>query len=190
MKYLLTLVFLLISYTSYTQCNANIEVNFTCKTVEVFSSKDVSHIIINDTIKFDNLKIGPIFSYSGIHIISNIVVKSGCTVQYFENNNCDVLPVILSTYEIKDSIFRWVTEIEINSDYFLIESYEGDQYKIKANGNSVVQNTYEHPLTKSGYYRLIEVDYDGNKTYYKYLVYTKEESTYKPVYDIIGRQIK
>jgi hypothetical protein len=68
----------------------------------------------------------------------------------------------------------WVTGMEINNDYFVIErSQDGINFfpikTIKGAGNSstVIHYSYtdNQPLIGVSYYRLHQVDYDGTKTY-------------------------
>lgn len=68
----------------------------------------------------------------------------------------------------------WVTELEINNDYFTVErSADGVEFtevgKVEGSGNSTVQRGYdftdEKPLQGTSYYRLRQTDYDGTTSY-------------------------
>jgi len=68
----------------------------------------------------------------------------------------------------------WVTELEINNDYFTVErSTDGVEFTqvgtIQGSGNSTVQRGYnftdEQPLQGTSYYRLRQTDYDGTTSY-------------------------
>lgn len=87
------------------------------------------------------------------------------------------LPVDLTSFsaecsEIGYNIVNWVTESELNSDYFLLErSRDGINWlsvnEMSGAGNSVHSNHYEfHDLQSgryfNGYYRLTQFDYNGD----------------------------
>jgi hypothetical protein len=88
------------------------------------------------------------------------------------------LPVELITFEAidKDGIaeISWITASEINNDYFVVErSYDGVNFveveRIYVNGNSYEPKTYTvfdlMTESKVHYYRLLQVDIGGEKTY-------------------------
>ena len=69
---------------------------------------------------------------------------------------------------------RWITESEINNDYFTVErSSNGVDFEtleiIRGAGNSTVTRNYAtidpHPLDGLSYYRLKQTDYDGRFSY-------------------------
>jgi hypothetical protein len=71
---------------------------------------------------------------------------------------------------------RWVTESEINLDYFTIQrSTDAREFMnvgtVKAVGNSTSRNNYSlidlRPVLGKSYYRLKETDLDGKVTYFK-----------------------
>jgi len=89
------------------------------------------------------------------------------------------LPVSLTSFEANTNENRvelkWITESEINSDYFVIErSKNGKDWKehitVGAAGNS--QQTIEYfevdykPYKGTSYYRLKQVDFDGSYEYF------------------------
>lgn len=93
--------------------------------------------------------------------------------------DCTVLPIELvyfdgSNNEGVNNIY-WVTATEINNDYFELQrSEEGYNYTtiatIKGSGNSNTSIMYgykdENPFNEISYYRLKQVDFDGNFEYH------------------------
>lgn len=86
------------------------------------------------------------------------------------------LPVTLKIFsgEIKNNgiELKWITESEINNDYFSIErSQDGFHYseisRVQGAGTSTIENTYSEtdpsPLTGDNYYKLSQVDFDGHR---------------------------
>ncbi|MEQ8908790.1 MAG: T9SS type A sorting domain-containing protein [Vicingaceae bacterium] len=68
----------------------------------------------------------------------------------------------------------WITAVEINNDYYIVEhSADGEKFsriaKIKGAGNSTQTLYYttlhENPIVGINYYRLKQVDFDGNHSY-------------------------
>ena len=89
--------------------------------------------------------------------------------------NCDVID--------NNILLSWLTATEINNDYFIIEhSIDGFNWyslqTIQAAGNS--SNTLEYsfmhyfPDSKINYYRLRQIDFDGNSEVFKAVVCSKE----------------
>ena len=193
MKYLLLLFIPIL--TTGKPCESSISITFiSTKEVYITSSKEISHIIINDTLKIEYKSKQPYTLSFTYPIITSVKVKSGCTTVYQRN---EILPVILSSYYIKDSLLYFTTETEINNSHFelqvLLDSFV-TILKIQGNGTSLVQHTYKFHLHKTGYYRVVQVDYDGTKTYFKILQYTHQTNN-PPInpflrYDLIGRQLK
>lgn len=98
--------------------------------------------------------------------------------QYFCPSTVVVLPVELSSFTSTCNegreIFTWVTETELNTDYFELEyTYDGIIFypvrQIDAAGTSSVVNTYTTSVEtgdiKTRYYRLKIVDIDGHTEY-------------------------
>lgn len=90
-----------------------------------------------------------------------------------------VLPVTLTDFNAKylngGVLLNWITETEINNDFFTIErSNDGINYEvfstIKGAGNSSNKINYNtndlSPLKGTSYYRLKQTDYDGNFEYF------------------------
>ncbi len=80
----------------------------------------------------------------------------------------------------------WTTASETNNDYFVIErSRDTEDFRqlsvINGNGNSTILREYAyqdlHPLEGNSYYRLKQIDYDGNFSYSKVitLYFTRNE---------------
>ncbi len=82
--------------------------------------------------------------------------------------------------ELKQNELFWITNNEINTDYFLVERsiHEGDFEeigKVKASGFTVAEANYafeDLDITEVGnyYYRLKQIDFDGKYTYSKIIV--------------------
>jgi hypothetical protein len=95
------------------------------------------------------------------------------TVQYG-----NPLPVELLSFTAEPrhsgAITKWLTATEINNDYFIIEHSKGGSSfdpigKVKGAGNSSGVLQYEffdpNPVSGTNYYRLKQVDYNGQHTY-------------------------
>ena len=119
-----------------------------------------------------------------------------------------LLLLFITTTSFSDSIFitgyddgsvniiNWVTSSEKNSDYFIMERSENgmnwfELARIDGAGNSSVDNYYQcidkEPFISHTYYRLIQVDFNGNSKMHNDIVvenrstvfytYSKEGST-------------
>lgn len=123
---------------------------------------------------------------SGIVKTANII---GFSTQQFALGNApeSVLPVTYTyfTGEIQENhaILRWQTATEIGNDYFLIQkSVDGRKFEdvgsVKGNGDSKVLIDYYFTDTKPyagiSYYRLKQVDFDGNFEYSSLVVILNE----------------
>ncbi len=95
---------------------------------------------------------------------------------------CQVLPIKLLSFtgerdKEENIILKWTTSSEISNDYFIIErkgereSEWEETGKVAGMGNSTAQKNYsfvdEQPLAGINYYRLKQIDYDGNFSYSK-----------------------
>lgn len=89
--------------------------------------------------------------------------------------NCAVLPVELMAFDVipsdKSVNIFWETASEINNDYFIVERSSDSQIfspveLVDGAGNSSILREYKtidsNPLRGISYYRLKQVDYDGN----------------------------
>ena len=70
---------------------------------------------------------------------------------------------------------NWVTESEINNDYFLVEKLAANNSyaeigTVYGHGNTSAVNEYrfidENPAAETNYYRLVQTDFDGRTTVY------------------------
>ncbi|MCE3296565.1 MAG: hypothetical protein K0R65_2279 [Crocinitomicaceae bacterium] len=94
------------------------------------------------------------------------------------NCACTPLPVELINFHVslfgQKNIVKWTTKSEKNNDYFLVQrSKDGIAWEtlkmINGHGNSTSEISYqyndERPLAGISYYRLKQVDHDGNFKY-------------------------
>jgi len=107
------------------------------------------------------------------------VSSGGICENQFDTINidiCSILPVNLlgftATCNENYSLIEWQTASEINNDYFVLEKAANDMIfvpitTINGNGNSSIINHYSFQDFSSNYnptyYRLTQVDFDGNK---------------------------
>jgi hypothetical protein len=90
------------------------------------------------------------------------------------------LPISLSSMDVQchqsNSVIRWVTESEINNNFFIIEKADDNFVfeeigKVMGAGNSNTPISYEFTDTevnqKTTYYRLVQVDKDGSVEYHR-----------------------
>ncbi|MEL6944906.1 MAG: hypothetical protein AAFO82_19800, partial [Bacteroidota bacterium] len=113
-------------------------------------------------------------------IINVESVQTGCSTEFMgEITSSCVLPVELIDFKAiaergTGVWLKWATASEINSDVFLIEkSQDGNIFKeigkLKAAGNSFKKLDYsyldENPFEGNNYYRLKQVDLDGQYEY-------------------------
>lgn len=93
------------------------------------------------------------------------------------SGGCIVLPIEMISFEAiefeNEIELKWVTAVEINNDYFILEkSKDGENFEflslVDGAGNSSQISNYNFkdrtPLSGTSYYRLKQVDYDGNVT--------------------------
>ena len=110
--------------------------------------------------------------------VSQIIAVDQSATATATTNCAIVLPIEMSSYEVKiidqKTSVKWVTETERNNDFILVQrSAEGSIWETigvkKGKLNSLVQNSYEYidenPLLGVSYYRLKQVDIDGNFTF-------------------------
>ncbi len=134
-----------------------------------------------------------------------INTSSGVDLGYFKSigavNNVDVqcqvpLPVELISYTCNKKEIFWSTGAEINSDYFtVLYSENGMDFtpvtNIKAQGDSFEVTNYSYPITKKGYYRLTQTDYDGTTEEFEIKFCGPNDNKVNLVgsYDILGQVI-
>jgi len=113
-------------------------------------------------------------------------------------NNSIALPVTLLDFKGKCGVLQWITLSEVNNDYFIIEySLTGKNWKyldtIKGKGNSNNISKYyyfDNDIEEEKYYRLSQVDYDGNLIYFlPVFVHCEPKITYIiSITDILGKE--
>ena len=126
-------------------------------------------------------------------ITYTVTVKDafGCTTNQtiiVDASNCFVLPIKLISFNAalvqKNVELVWITETEINNDYFTIErSTDLEQWelvkKINGAGNSNTPLHYivvdENPYKGISYYRLKQTDFNGVFTYSKVVIIDNKE---------------
>ncbi len=124
---------------------------------------------------------------SGAIIDSGAVVNTPATIEETYTPiitiPCAVVPVEITSfngYTVNNQIhLSWITASESNNDYFVIErSNDGQDFKaigtVQGAGNSSSDINYSlvdyQPETGTNYYRLKQVDFDGQFKYYPALV--------------------
>lgn len=89
--------------------------------------------------------------------------------------NCDVID--------NNILLSWLTATEINNDYFIIEHsidgfnwYSLQTIQAAGNSNNTLEYSFMHyfPDNKINYYRLRQIDFDGNSEVFKAVVCSKE----------------
>lgn len=103
-------------------------------------------------------------------------------------NQCVTLPLELVSFTGENQegnvVLKWITGSETNNEYFVVErSEDGNDFeklgKVKGSGSSTVAREYSYtdpyPFTEKTYYRLKQVDYDGNYTYSNVVTVTVDE---------------
>ena len=119
---------------------------------------------------------------------------------------CQILPIELVSFDGYNNKeynnITWVTMTEKNNDYFALQrsldAFDWETIDIrKGSGTSQLPIFYEfkdytYIKDSQNYYRLIQTDYDGTKTYSKIIVITstteKKCDVYQ-YYDILGKEI-
>ena len=107
------------------------------------------------------------------------------------------LPVELISYVCNKKQILWSTGSEINSDYFtILYSENGIDFvpinNITAQGNSSQIVNYSHPITKKGYYKLTQTDYDGTTEEFDIKFCGPDNDKVKLVarYDLLGQIVQ
>lgn len=123
--------------------------------------------------------------------LSGIQVKGFTWFEHASNMALGPLPILLQSFDISKSknihtLLNWVTDSEVNNDYFEIQnSVDGQQWqfvaKVAGSGNSVVRLYYTYtdlePLGGTSFYRIKQVDFDGGSSYTPTRSITFEPST-------------
>ena len=130
------------------------------------------------------------YPYSNVYLSAN-------NLSYVDVE-CQVpLPVELISYTCSKKEIRWSTGAEINSDYFtILYSENGIDFvpidNINAQGNSFEVVKYSYPITKKGYYKLTQTDYDGTTEKFDIKFCGPDNGEIKLVarYDLLGQAIQ
>jgi hypothetical protein len=99
-------------------------------------------------------------------------------ITFLAPNTVNPLPVELLSFDgvaaSEGNLLHWVTATELNNDYFILEkSTDADHFysiaRLQGNGTTLSENTYEYtdaaPQKTINYYRLKQVDFNGDHTY-------------------------
>lgn len=138
----------------------------------------------NPTYPSTALQTSPNFSLAAggcAYLVVDGFAGDACSYSYVLTNiagDCILLPVELASFkaiaENNNVLIKWVSLTEINNDYYIIEkSLNGIDFyeinRIKGSGNSNERKEYFYydmePSSKTSYYRLKQVDFNGA---YKY----------------------
>ncbi len=118
--------------------------------------------------------------------------------------SCSPLPIELFSFVGENkgdyNLLKWSTASEINNDYFIVEKSEDaiDWQKIgtlNGAGNSSIKLDYEmrdHNVSSTlTYYRLTQVDFDGNKEVFDPIAVTSKEvkKTVVKVTNLMGQEV-
>lgn len=112
--------------------------------------------------------------------VTNIIVSPA---DFFKDwiltDNLAPLPIELVSFDVKcengKAVINWVTQTEVNNDYFSVEKsydaitfYELEKVQGAGNSNSINHYSVTDPYPSAGvtYYRLKQVDFDGTATYH------------------------
>lgn len=141
-----------------------------------------------------------------IKIIKSHNTNSTIKLNYYGNKNSSEsetfdlignlsLPVELLFFKQKDNNLIWATASESNNDYFILEySTTGLDYNLLTTilgaGTTNLSSNYAYSIQFEGYYRLIQVDYDGRRYEYStiYAIFSAEENFPEEYFDILGRK--
>jgi hypothetical protein len=109
---------------------------------------------------------------------SDTNVPETCMVLDGSFNSCSLLPIELLSFTAhranNASVLEWITSAEVNNNYFEIQRSDRNKEfasigKVEALGNSISPVTYrfldKSPYPGINYYRLKQVDIDGQFTY-------------------------
>lgn len=120
--------------------------------------------------------------FGTVNTAANVVFNATVApADFFEDwilvDNANPLPVTLTNFSAEcitaTILVAWTTETEINNDYFVVEkSYNGVDFseitRVEGNGNSNVSISYQVNVEAENsvvYYRLKQVDFDGQYEY-------------------------
>lgn len=211
MKTILILIILNISFYTYaTQCPENLKIitnSSQGESVLIYLPELDSTVSCRLTANSNNINcIAPIRNLiRGRQAVINGCLYD-CTDTCFISNET---PVELLYFEViskgTDIVLKWSTASELNNSHFILEkSYDllqewSSMTKITGNGTSSLRHDYqfvfpEHLIQDTGivYFRLKQVDFDGNYEYSPVLSIELQSSLNlnQDIFDINGRKVK
>ena len=122
-----------------------------------------------------------------------------------DNAACSTLPVELLWFDggkLDTTIqLQWATASETNNDYFIVQKFVGNEWvdmtRVEGNGTTSILSYYEtqdmNPTAENNYYRLKQVDYNGQyEIYTPIVIYIPSTESRKilMIFDILGRSIE
>jgi hypothetical protein len=132
-------------------------------------------------------------------ITAKLTAMSGFSDFAIARSTLGSLPIELMSFEAKpyneDVLLEWTTASETNNDYFEVErSYNGIDFNsigiVKGAGNSSTLKSYSltdyEPLTGLSYYKLKQIDYNGDFSFsdiVSILINSKENLVVYPIYN-------
>lgn len=197
---------------NYNNCNIYDE------RAEIYVSKDnLNYLFLGETCLNSNTSLDvynagldsilyvKIVDISDISSFSNFpFVCDGYDVDGIEIFDSGPLPIVLSYFGIKyeknSLMVKFITSSETNTDVFILQSstdlnkFENVSF-FDAAGYSSLERYYDRklifePKSNITYFRLVEIDYDGNFYYFDVIpVNTKNSSIDIYYYDLLGRRI-
>lgn len=142
--------------------------------------------------------VSDVSSFSNFSFVSDGYDLDG--IEIFDNGP---LPIVLTYFGVKydkDLSIRFITASEANTDIFIVQStidlknFE-DVTTFKGSGYSSFERIYDRklifdPKSDITYFRLVEIDYDGNIYNYDIIPVNTEKSNVEVYYyDLLGRRI-
>ena len=136
--------------------------------------------------------------------INNYISGGVIYLYYYDIDNFNIdcqtsLPVEFLDMDLSCNRISWFTATEINNDYFTIEysrnGLDGWEFvsNVEGNGNTSVGSVYDYFTdVKTGYYRLRQTDYNGNKTTLPtyYFNCDLDEKIIDSIYNIQGYKVE
>lgn len=136
------------------------------------------------------------WTFSGLTVGNTYYIRAdgyaGDLCSYTYDPIAGVLPIKLTNFSgtpLKNGYNRlnWTTETEINNDYFVLEKSE-DAHNFKTvntqngagNSNKALNYfDYDTPTSETTYYRLKQVDFNGNFTYSEIIAISNSNNSFK-----------
>jgi hypothetical protein len=150
-----------------------------------------------------NLEEGHTYTWAITATASGVLCQGFSTIcPYWLESNPLLIDLLIFQGEVHDKYIKleWSTASETNSHYFIIEKSNGlnefsDLVRVEANGTTSNINTYtaidDNPIEGINYYRIKEVDYNGNEHYYYpiFVSYNSINNNIIKIIDINGRPV-